>query len=326
MITLRRFNFATLRPMIRRWVCEPFVHFVVLGALIFAGYSLMDRRDEPEAGRIVVTQGKIENLQVSFSRMWRRPPTPAELDGLIQDYIREEVFVREGIGLGLDRDDTIIRRRLRQKMEFVGNDLASQAEPDEKELEEFLVKHPDLFRTEPRFTFRQVYLSPDRRGARLKEDAARLLAELNRAGAKEEFHELGDSTLLSAGLTDAQASEVTRQFGEEFARQLAEIPTGRWEGPVTSGYGLHLVYVDDRVNGRMPELADIREQVLREWSDAHRQKGNEQFYQGLLKRYAVTVEQSEISNDKSQEPMARSKSPNDKSQTAKWLGEGRGQE
>lgn len=264
MITLRRFDFSTLRPMVRRWVCEPLVHFVVLGALIFVGYSLMDRRDEPEAGRIVVTQGKIENLQVSFSRMWRRPPTPAELDGLIQDYIREEVFVREGIGLGLDRDDTIIRRRLRQKMEFVGNDLASQAEPDEKELEEFLVKHPDLFRTEPRFTFRQVYLSPDRRGARLKEDAARLLAELNRAGAKEEFHELGDSTLLSAGLTDAQASEVTRQFGEEFARQLAEIPTGRWEGPVTSGYGLHLVYVDDRVNGRMPELADIREQVLRE--------------------------------------------------------------
>jgi hypothetical protein len=250
------------------------LHFLVLGALLFVGYSLMQRDDAPEAGRIVVTPGKIASLRASFSRVWQRPPSPSELDGLLQDYIREEVLAREAMALGLDRDDTVIRRRLRQKMEFVANDLAAPAEPSEAELEEFLAQHPDLFRV-----------------SALQQDAARLLAALHQAGAQADFPKLGDVTLLSPELTDVPASEVTRQFGEAFTREVTQVPEGRWHGPVISSYGMHLVYVQDRMSGRMPELPEVREQVARAWADARRRENNEQFYQNLLKRYSVTIEQ-----------------------------------
>jgi len=275
----------------KKFLREPLLHFLLLGAVLFAAYGVLSRGGASEAGRIVVTPGKIENLQASFSRVWQRPASPAELDGLVQDYIREEVLAREAIALGLDRDDTIIRRRLRQKMEFIANDLAAPAEPSEAELEEFRAKHPDLFRFEPRFTFRQVYLNADRRGDALKQDAARLLAELNRSGAEADFQKLGDATLLSPELADVPAGEVVRLLGEEFTRQLAHLPEGRWDGPVTSGYGVHLVRVEARSAGRLPELAEIRAQVAREWADARRREGNERFYRDLLKRYAVTIEQ-----------------------------------
>src|SRR5262245_2623629 len=214
----------------KRLLKEPLLHFLVLGALLFVGYGLINRDDDPAAGRIVVTQGRIENLRASFSRVWQRPPSPSELDGLIQDYIREEVVVREAMALGLDRNDTVIRRRLRQKMEFVADDLAVPAEPSEIELEEFLATRPDLFRHEPSFTFRQVYLNADRRGDALKQDMARLLVELNQAGAEADVSQMGDTTLLIPELTDVPASEVTRQFGEEFTRELSQALEGRWHG------------------------------------------------------------------------------------------------
>jgi hypothetical protein len=275
----------------KRVLSEPLLHFLVLGALLFVGYGLTHRDDAPEAGHIVVTQGKIASLRASFTRVRQRPPSPSELEGLLQDSIREEVLAREAIALGLDRDDTVIRRRLRQKMEFVANDLAAPAEPSEAELEEFLAQHPDLFRVEPRFTFRQVFLHPDRRGSALQHDAARLLATLQQAGAQADFAELGDVTLLSSELTDVPASEVTRQFGEAFTRELAQVPEGQWHGPVISSYGMHLVYVQDRTPGRIPELPEVREQVARAWADARRREHNEQFYRNLLQRYTITIEQ-----------------------------------
>jgi hypothetical protein len=274
---------------VRKLLKEPLVHFLVAGALLFAAYAWVNGGD-PEPGRIVVTQGKIENLRASFGRVWQRPPTSSEMDGLIRDAIREEVLAREAVALGLDLDDTIIRRRLRQKMEFIANDLAAPAEPTEAELEEFLAKHPDLFRIEPRWTFRQVYLNAEQRGDALQRDAARLLEALNQPGATADFRALGDATMLNPELADVPAGEAARQFGEEFTRQLEQLPTGRWHGPVISGYGAHLVLVEDRTPGRLPELAEVRDEVAREWTDARRREGNEQFYQELLKRYAVTIE------------------------------------
>ena len=274
---------------VKRVLKEPLLHFLVLGALLFIGYEIANRGDS-SSGQIVVTQGKIENLASTFARVWQRPPTPPELDGLIEDFVREEVLAREAMALGLDRDDTVIRRRLRQKMEFVADDLAVQTEPTDAELTEFLEEHPNLFGVEPIFSFRQVYLNPERRGNALKQGAAQLLARLNRSGANGDFANLGDSTLLSHRLTDVRASEVTDLFAEEFTQQLAQLPKGRWQGPVTSAYGIHLVFVEDRKEGRMPELSEVREQVAREWADARRREANEQFYQDLLERYAVTIE------------------------------------
>jgi hypothetical protein len=275
---------------VKRLLTEPLLHFLLLGTAVFVVFAILDRPDGLQGGKIVVTAGKIEHLRASFARVWQRPPSPDELDGLIQDYVREEVLAREAMALGLDRDDTVIRRRLRQKMEFVANDLAAQAEPSDEELREYLAQHPDLFRREPRLTFRQVYLNPERRGDAVLQDAARLLAELHQAGVQADFAAMGDSTLLSPELVDARASEVAGMFGELFAQQLTQLPQGRWQGPVLSGYGVHLVFLEEHTDGRLPELHEIRQAVAREWANAHRLEANERFYQELLRRYTVTIE------------------------------------
>src|SRR3990172_6293927 len=272
---------------------EPLVHFLFLGAAIFAAYSLVSNGTSGEPEKIVVTEGQIASMWEGFTRIWQRPPTSEELEGLIRDRVREEVYYREALSLGLDKDDLIIRRRLRQKMEFVTDDVVAQAEPGEAELAKFLARHPDRFRAEPCFTFRQIYLNAERRGDALKRDAARLLAELNQAEAKADFHKLGDATLLSPELLDVRASEVTRQFGEEFTRQLTQLPKGWWDGPVNSVYGVHLVWVGERTEGGAPALAEVRDAVRREWDNARRLEANEKFYQELLKRYTVTIENPE---------------------------------
>ena len=269
---------------------EPLVHFLVVGALLFACYGLLNRGSEPAPGRIVVTQGKIENLRASFSRVWQRPPSPAELDGLVQDNIREEVFVREAMALGLDKDDVIIRRRLRQKMEFVSDDIAAQAQPTDAELGAYLIAHPDSFRVEQRFTFSQVYLNPTKHGAILARDVAQLLARLNQPGARADASALGDSFLLDSSFTAVPASEVSKQFGDIFATKLGGISPGQWQGPVESGYGVHLVLVSERTEGRLPALADVHDAVRREWDNARRLEANERFYRELLKSYTVTIE------------------------------------
>jgi PPIC-type PPIASE domain len=275
---------------VKRLRTEPLLHFLLLGTALFVVFEILDRPDDRKGGQIIVTTGTIEHLRAAFSRVWQRPPSAEELDGLIADYVREEVLAREAVALGLDRDDTVIRRRLRQKMEFIANDLAAQAEPSDEDLREHLAQHPDLFRLEPRLTFRQVYLNPQHRGDGVEQDAAQLLAALHLAGIQAEFDAMGDSTLLSPELIDARASEVAGMFGEPFARQLLQLPLGQWQGPLASGYGVHLVYVSERMDGRIPPLAEVRDAVHREWANARRLEANETFYRTLRQRYAVTVE------------------------------------
>jgi hypothetical protein len=147
-----------------------------------------------------------------------------------------------------------------------------------------------MFRLEPRLTFRQVYLNPQRRGDAVQQDAAELLAELNQGVVRVDFAAMGDRTLLSLEWVDARAREVAGMFGELFARHLSQVLQGRWQGPVASGYGVHLVYVSERTEGRMPELAEVRDAVHRKWANARRLEANEAFYQGLLQRYTVTIE------------------------------------
>lgn len=275
----------------RRLLKEPLLHFLVLGALLFLAYGLLRKNDSVrEPGQIVVTLRQVEQLAAGFTKTWQRPPTPEELAGLVKDRVREEVYCREALALGLDRDDTVIRRRLRQKMEFVSDDVAALAEPTEAELEQYLRAHPDAFRIEPRFTFRQVYLDPGKHGAELAQDAAQLLAQLDHAGAEANLATLGDSLMLDSQYSDLPATEVARQFGESFAAALGGLAPGRWQGPIESGYGMHLVFVRERVEGRLPELSEVRESVRREWENARRVAANEAFFAELLKRYTVTIE------------------------------------
>lgn len=273
-----------------RLLQEPLLHFLLLGAVVFLGYSALERTDDVGGDRIVVTQGQIDNLRLSYTRVWQRPPTPSELQGLIREHVREEVMAREAVKLGLDRDDIVIRRRLRQKMEFLAIDLAVPDEPTDAQLEAFLSAHPERFEIEPRLTLRQVYLDPARRGDTLTDSATSLLPELNRPGTDADFRSLGDPTMLRAEMRDASVAEVAQEFGDEFARRVEASPAGQWSGPVTSGYGSHLVFVAARTPGRIPALAEIREDVSREWTDAQRVEQNERFYDELLKRYSVTIE------------------------------------
>jgi PPIC-type PPIASE domain len=275
---------------LKRLLKDPLLHFLLLGAGLFLAYSLMQREvGAREPGRIVVTLGEVEQLATSFAKTWQRSPTSEELAELVRDRVREEVYCREAMALGLDRDDAIIRRRLRQKMEFVSDDIAALAEPTEADLEEYLRTHPAAFQLEPRFTFQQVYFNPEKHDDLLG-DVARLLAQLNQPDDEVDASALGDSTLLEAQFAGVPASEVAKQFGEPFGLELGRLEPGRWQGPVESGFGVHLVLVSERTEGRQPSLAEVRDDVRREWDNARRLAANEAFYQRLLARYRVTIE------------------------------------
>ncbi len=278
----------------KRLLREPLFHFLILGALIFAVFKFTSRGEASEPGTIVVTQGQIESLVTGFTRTWQRPPTQTELDGLINEFVREEVCAREAIALGLDKDDTIIRRRLRQKLEFISESVATQAVPTEEQLRKYFEAHADKFRGEHRFTFTQVYLDPQRHGANLSRKTALMLAQLHQAGSKGAVSLLGDSRLLEPTFAELPTSEVSKQFGEKFAAKLGELPVGQWQGPIESGYGVHLVFINSRIEGRLPALAEVRDAVQREWANTQRLETNEKVYQALLKRYRVTIEQPQL--------------------------------
>jgi len=276
----------------KRILKEPLLHFLVLGALLFAVYGVLNRSaaPAPESRRIVVSQGQVASMMESFTRTWQRPPTAQELDGLIRDRVREEVYCREAMVLGLDRDDSVIRRRLRQKMEFILDDVSAQVPPSDAELDAYLQAHPDWFRVNRLFTFRHAYLNPAKHGENLARDTAQLLAELNKAASNPTVAAMGDPFLLDDHFTAVPAGEIAGQFGDKFAVKLGEIPTGQWQGPVQSAFGVHLVFISQRTEGRLPPLAEVREAVRREWGNTRVVDANEKIYQEMLKRYTVTIE------------------------------------
>lgn len=267
---------------------EPLLHFLVLGVGLFVLFGLIGGSAKERQERIVISAAKVENLALLFERTWRRPPTREELDGLIEDHVKEEVLYRAALALGLDDDDIVIRRRLRQKMEFVSEDVALQAEPSAAELRAYLAEHPDRFREPARISFRQLYLSPERRGADTWSDAERLLVALDAGGSDAAAS--GDPFLLEQDYRDVAAYDVERLFGGAFAARVAELPVGRWSGPVQSGYGLHLVLVRDRTPTRLPDLAEVRDAVANEWRAVRQEEVNRAFYEGLRAGYEVTVE------------------------------------
>jgi PPIC-type PPIASE domain len=277
-------------PLMKKLIREPFIHFLLLGAAIFIANRLVSGRAENQPGKIVITQGQITSLVIGFSRTWQRPPTREELEGLIRDRVREEVYSREAIAMGLDRDDPIIRRRLQQKLAFVTDDVAAVAEPTDAELADYLKTHAASFGVDRKFTFSQVYLDPNKHRERLAQDAKELLVQLRQRGRDVDLSSLGDTFLLEHRFEAAPTTEIAKQFGDKFVAKLTDVPIGQWFGPVESGYGMHLVFVEERTEGRLPELAEVRDPVRREWANARRLELNEKFFQNLLKHYKVVVE------------------------------------
>jgi hypothetical protein len=273
--------------MIARLIREPLVHFLLLAGLIFAAYGLLAGREETEEA-IVVTPAKVEQMASIFARTWQRPPTADELKGLIDDYVKEEIYVREAMRLGIDQDDTVIRRRLRMKMEFL-NDAEVEATPaTDADLTAYLAAHSNKFQEAPRIAFEQIYIDTQKRGDAAQADAAAILVSLKKDAAFASG--AGDTTLLppSMPLTDRQG--IAQMFGDDFAAAVVALPVGHWQGPVPSGFGLHLVKVTDQQAGRLPALADIRPQVEREWLNDRREAVARQKLNEFLKRYKVTIE------------------------------------
>jgi hypothetical protein len=281
---------AGARGLAARIVREPLVHFLLLGAALLAVHRLLFAAPEEPEGEIVVHRGRIESLAQRFAQTWQRPPTAPELDALVEDFVREEVLYREALALGLDRDDTVVRRRMRQKFEFI-SDGATTAEPTEAELAAFLAAHPEDYRRESRVSFRQVFLDPAKRGDALAADAAALLAEL-RSGGGRAPEALGDGRMLAFRYEQLEETEVGRLFGAEFEAALREQPVGEWVGPLASGYGDHLVRIDARAPGRAAELAEVREAVARDWAVRRRQEALDAEYRELRSRYRIRVEEA----------------------------------
>jgi hypothetical protein len=276
---------------------DPLFHFLLLGVGFFGLFTLVSDDSETPGTKveeIVVTQGRIESLLIQFGKVWQRPPTEEELDGLIADYVREEILYREAVAMGLDRDDTIVRRRMRQKLEFLSEDLAALAEPTEVELQQYLEDNPEMFRQESRFSFRQVYVNVDDRGTSAEAHALGILERLNNENG--DASQLGDSMLLEHDFKNQSEREIARVLGKQFLDGLLEAPTGSWEGPIRSGFGLHLIHISERIEGGTPRLEEVRDAVVREWSSAKRKQTNEQFYDMLREGYTVTVMKPRPSN------------------------------
>ena len=277
--------------MIARLLKEPLLQFLALGAILFALYGLVGKRSAEAPGKIVVSASRVANLGDGFARTWRRPPSEQELQGLIEDYIRDEVFYREGRAAGLDRDDVIIRRRVRQKMEFLAEDM-SAPEPSDEQLAAYLASNPERFRSEDQLTFRQVFLSATRRPNTIESDSKQVASVLAHADAAVDATALGDPFLLGEEFRGVSPSKLTSIFGESFVERVFAMEKGRWQGPVSSGFGQHFVFVSERISGGSPMLDAVRPAVRREWANAQRLEAERRLYASLRERYEIVVEAS----------------------------------
>jgi len=271
----------------KKWYKEPLLHFLVIGVVIFAVFSIANKEEAAVGGnKIVVSSAETERLSDAWSKRMNRPPTEIELQGLIEAFIKEEVYYREALALGLDQDDTIIRRRLMQKMEFLSNDLAELDQPDESALNKYFLENQEKYRLPDQISFTHIYFSIDKRGARALEDSKRVLTELDVPRAPER----GDSFMMEYDFVKETPSEVARSFGSGFAEQLFTLETNTWQGPVASGYGFHLVRISEKIDARMPELASVIDKVRTDFMFEQRQKINKEIYEKFKARYEIVIE------------------------------------
>jgi hypothetical protein len=268
---------------------EPLLHFAVLGVGLFALYRLVTGDGPSVPNEIVVDAPRIAALADAFERSWRRPPTAAEIDGVVESYVRDEVLYREGVALGLERDDPVIRNRIRLKMEVIGD--GAQSRIAEADLQAWLDANPDRYATLARYDVRQVFFDPATHRAPHDVELESALRELRR-DPDGDPGAWGDQTLLPSALTDATRADVAAQFGDELAAALEDAPPGRWFGPVASSYGEHLLRVDLREPREAAPLAAVRGAVERDLRYARDQAARDAQYARLRARYIVRIEKA----------------------------------
>lgn len=267
---------------------QPLLQFLVLGLILFGLYTVFGQKQETESKEIVISSQQVEFLASMWEKQWRRPPTPQELEGLIQSFIREEVLYREALAMGLDRDDMVVRRRLAQKIEFLAQDLATQGEPGAAELRTFFEENAEDFEVPATLTFTHVYLNLDQRGEDVFDDADEVLADLR--GGADPTQE-GDRFMLQSHYADLTQQGVARNFGNQFAEAIFELAPGNWEGPVQSGYGIHLVRVEGRQEAYLPPFEEVSPRVRDEFLSTRRREVDELFFERLREGYTITIEE-----------------------------------
>jgi hypothetical protein len=278
---------------VRKLLREPLMHFLLIGAALFIVFDLTREELEEAPNRILVEAGQVQQLAAKFHRTWLRPPTEKELAGLIENHVRDEVYYREAVAMGLDQNDAQVRQRMRLKLEFLLEDLSAGAAPDDATLAAYLQANSERFSLSPQVWFRHIYLNPDRRHD-IAADAAALSTLLADGAAPET---LGDTTMLPYEVSAAYSSGIARTFGTAFADQVIDLPAGNWSGPIDSGLGVHLVQVTERRPGRLPELAEIRAQVERDYLAQRRQQLKDQAYQKLVEGYEIVIEPVKVPDD-----------------------------
>ena len=275
-----------------RLIKEPLLHFLVIGAALFILYGFMGQQEAEEQERaITITTGEINWLTDTWKKRWNRPPTPEERAGIIDQYLREMILYREAVAMGLDRDDTVIRRRLAQKLEFLAEDLIRPNPPTEGELRTYFETHMDRYQPPDLITLTHVFFDPDKRGDQTLTDAETTKVKLN--GLKQvpqDARSFGDPFMLQSYYPERSEAELAKLFGRGFTEPVFKLATQEWHGPVLSGYGTHLVYVHDRQESEPPSFTDIEKQIRQDWESDQREQLNEQYIASLMGRYDVTIE------------------------------------
>lgn len=276
---------------------EPLIHFLLLGGLFFAIHAWRQDRAANGAAsdhgkRIEINAATITRLREGWTRQFQRTPNVDDMRGMVEAHIREEVLCREALLLGLDLDDTIVRRRMAQKMEFLTQDIATAATPDEADLKKFFAQQAERYAQPPQVSFRHVYFSRAKRGAKLEADVKEALtALLNPAVSDESF---GDSFLQGFEFKDQEGQDLISIFGREFANSVIEAPLDTWSGPITSSYGVHLVRVISRSELRPVELAAVRDAVLRDFLDERRKTANDEVLTRMKQHYEIVIDEAAL--------------------------------
>jgi hypothetical protein len=271
---------------------EPLLHFIFIGAVIYLLYGLFaEQTQKADDKTIVISAGEIESMQAFWQKRWNRPPTEDELEGLIEKHIRETVLYREGLAMGLNQHDVVIRRRLAQKVEYLAKNLVALTPPTEQELQAYFAEHQQRYQEPALYTFTQVYINPDKRGDATLDDAEKIKATLIAQGdAIENARALGDDLKLEAYYRENDSLEIQRNFGNGFTKLLLEMSPGKWHGPILSGYGAHLVYVSQVIEQPAPAFEDVRESVAEDWRTEKKAELNEKFYEDLRELYTIVIE------------------------------------
>jgi parvulin-like peptidyl-prolyl isomerase len=276
----------------KRLLREPLVHFLLIGAVLFGIYGLMpsDRTASASSKEIRLTRDELAQLALLFQSQWRREPTPEEFGRLVENRVQSEVLYREALAMGLDKDDEIVKRRMGQKMQFLAEDVAAAREPTSAELKAWYEKNTASFAHPPRVSFRHLYFSPDRRGARARVDAAQALAKLSGQPVDAKIAgALADRFMFQEYYRDRAPEFLGKEFGPQFALAVAKLPPGAWQGPVESGFGWHLVFVDTVIPGRVPAFEEIEPDVKAAWLAEQKTLAWQKAYQEMRAKYTVLL-------------------------------------